>query len=489
MVRHVRRGTVAAAVAALATHGSIALVESLLQDRYARSASSTMATLATTWEYFHDQAFGHEEPAVPYLPITVRILVMVGALFKAAGYRSYPNYISAMKAQHIETGFEWDQLLMHTSGWVTRSVLRGIGPARQSCAFLFDKLAKLTGIPDTLVPMGPGNPLTFTLLAIIFLLREVEASTSRVAAWSFDDDAKELTWNLPGSKSDHKALGVRRTWPCICGHKVVPCPYHLAKAHMEWLGASSHSDEPDAPLFPNVKGAMPSKATVVTLFEAIGTLLHQALWSNEGIRLFGGHSARVTGAQLFAALGIDVNKIRILARHSGETIMRYVQDAPLRSLRSDLGLTPQGTLSSPFAVASRTEDTISQRRLHSLTAAMARLEELVEVQNLEIDAIRATAAVDSLPAFVQHTVLNTVHRLRPHEESRTICGIDVRASFKAQPHTHSHRRVTVKTYAPIRSLAGVPGILICERCLKSERKAALAKELIDADLSGDEIEE
>ena len=262
---------------------------------------------------------------------------------------------------------------------------------------------------------------------------------------------------------------------------------------MVWLQASPHSVDPDAPLFPNVKGAMPSKATVVTLFEAIGTLIQQDTWSDEGIRLFGGHSARVTGSQLFAALGIDVNKIRILARHSGETILRYVQDAPLRSLRSDLGLTPHGTLSSPFAVASRTVDSVSQRRLHSLTAAMARLEELVEVQNLEIDAIRGAAAVDLLPTYVQHTVLNTVHRLRKHGESRTICGLDVGASFKAylpsQPQARSHHRVTVKTYAPVRSLAGVPGILICERCLKSERTAALAKELIDADLSGDEVEE
>ena len=154
VVRHVRRGTTAAAVAALATFGSIALVEALLQDRYAKSASSTTATLAPTWQYFHDQAFAHADPPVPYLPITVRTLVMVGSLFKAAGYRSYPNYISAMKSQHIEAEHEWGQLLTHTSGWVTRSVLRGIGPARQSCAFLFNKLAQLTCVPETLVPMG-----------------------------------------------------------------------------------------------------------------------------------------------------------------------------------------------------------------------------------------------------------------------------------------------------------------------------------------------
>ena len=77
VVRHVRRGTTVAAVAALAAYGSIALVEALLQDRYAKSASSAMATLAATWHYFHEQAFSHEVPMIPYLPITVSILVMV----------------------------------------------------------------------------------------------------------------------------------------------------------------------------------------------------------------------------------------------------------------------------------------------------------------------------------------------------------------------------------------------------------------------------
>ena len=184
--------------------------------------------------------------------------------------------------------------------------------------------------------MGPCNPVVFALMATIFLLREVEASTARVSAWTFDDDVQELTWLLPGSKTDHKALGVRRTWPCICGLQAVPCPFHLAKQHLQWLTDSSHSSAPDAPLFPNGRGGMASKASVVATFEAIGRLIGQMLFSDEGLRLFGGHTPRGTGAQLFAALGIDINKIRILARHSGDMIMRYVADAPWRSLRSDL---------------------------------------------------------------------------------------------------------------------------------------------------------
>ena len=58
----------------------------------------------------------------------------------------------------------------------------------------------------------------------------------------------------------------------------------------------------------------------------------------DGLRRFGGHSARVSGAQFLAAYGVEVAKIKILARHSTEQIMRYVQEAPLAAIRLDLGL-------------------------------------------------------------------------------------------------------------------------------------------------------
>ena len=76
------------------------------------------------------------------------ILQAVGALFKSGGYRSFANYLSAAKAMHIEAGHEWTQLLAHTATWVTRSVLCGIGPSRQSCSFLFVRLCGLDRLPD-----------------------------------------------------------------------------------------------------------------------------------------------------------------------------------------------------------------------------------------------------------------------------------------------------------------------------------------------------
>jgi len=56
------------------------------------------------------------------------------------------------------------------------------------------------------------QPMHLALLSTLFLLREVESGTANVSAWSFDHCDKELSWNLPGSKTDPLALGTTRTW-------------------------------------------------------------------------------------------------------------------------------------------------------------------------------------------------------------------------------------------------------------------------------------
>ena len=193
VVRHLRRGAVADAAAAVASIGMTALVAALVSDRVARSGIGSSASLLKTWTSFHALAFENAGAWVPLLPITAVILQAVGALFKSGGYRSFANYLSAAKAMHIEAGYEWTQLLAHTATWVTRSVLRGIGPSRQSCSFLFANLCGLDCLPGPLVTNGPQQPQHLAILATLFLLREVEASVATITAWTLDLAACEIT--------------------------------------------------------------------------------------------------------------------------------------------------------------------------------------------------------------------------------------------------------------------------------------------------------
>ena len=67
------------------------------------------------------------------------------------------------------------------------------------------------------------------------------------------------------------------------------------------------------PLFPNVEGKVVSKLAVAEALEATVSGYGDAIRGHNGGKLLGGHSFRVTGAQLLAALGGAVVKIMVLA--------------------------------------------------------------------------------------------------------------------------------------------------------------------------------
>jgi hypothetical protein len=477
VVRNVRRGSYSDAAAELARLGVAPVLDDLVRDRHARSSIAAVTSWLTTWRRFHDLAFQGYDPVVPMFPVTPRNLVHVAALFKLGGYRAFANYLSAVKSAHIEAGFEWDQLLVHTGAWTTRSVLRGIGPARQSCSFAYDKLCAVPKQHAPLVDGGPHSPMHFTLLACIFLLREVEAANALTSAWSFNHEAREITWLLPSGKSDHLALGTRRSWGCLCELPGFGCPYHIAHEHWLWLVASPFmTPQVDSPLFPAIGGGAASKAAVVLTFEALGALTGQPLLSEIGMRLFGGHSPRVTGAQLLAAAGVEISKVRILARHSGDAILRYVADAPLKSLRSDLGI--RSTQSLVGALASQTAASAVAVRLRKLEAALITLQADVHTQAQDVVALATGFARTDDRAYLQNTITATVHCARSIDGGYAICG---------WRFATARRPLNGMAYRILHTLVNLPGSMICERCMPTERAIALSMSNADEiDLSGDE---
>jgi len=310
------------------------------------------------------------------------------------------------------------------------------------------------------------------LLSTLFLLREVEAGTARVSAWSFDHADMEISWNLPGSKTDPVALGTSRTWGCLCELRDFACPYHLAVEHSQWLlDHPTLCSDGDAPLFPTACGNHPPKTKVVDTFERLASLCNQPLTSLDGIRLFGGHSARVTGAQTFALAGLEVNQIRILARHSGDTILRYVADVPLRTLRADHGIggssssTPSLTMGPGAKAAGVTQ---LRARLSNLEEHMTKMETAIQSQSQDLIGVAARFMETAPRVYLQNTDSSAIHLVS--SEGRTACGWKFARS-----------RTSTITLA---TLSGVPGILMCEACLPSERIIAMT--LGPAPLSDDE---
>ena len=453
IVKRARRGTQASALSVLAARGVDSLVADLERDRYAASGRGDTACRNATWSRFHVMIFGKSRPV---LPSTVSQYKAVAALFKAQAYRSFPNYASSIKQAHVEAGHAWDDQLALTANWCRRSVERGMGPPRQSAPFNLSLVTKMDRTSTPFVSDGPQHPVTLLQLASIFLLREIEVAGACVSHWSFDHSAREVTWLLPASKTDHMALGVSRSWGCLCGIGSLPCPYHLAATHYKWVrdqcvSFSARAD--DFPLFPTVTGEVADKEAVVQSFEAIASALDEPLYTPDGVRRYGGHSARVTGAQSLAAHGVEVLKIRILARHSSDAIMRYVADAPLKALRQDLGLPVQDKLlqnNGTYRIL-RSRLTACERKLPEHEARISACE-----RSLELLTSSSSPTLTTPPRYIQNLLSMAIHQTKP-PGSVTVCGWDY------------SRQKALGNVITSECLEQFPWSVVCDRCLPKLR--------------------
>ena len=78
--------------------------------------------------------------------------------------------------------------------------------------------------------------------------------------------------------------------------------------------------------------------------------------------------------------------------------------------------------------------------------------------------------------FVQNTITAAIHQAKGNDGGHTFCG---------WRYAGARRRGSGLPYRFLHSLAGLPGTMICERCMPTER--ALARSTEHGDLSGDEL--
>ena len=157
-VRNTRRGDRTAVAGTDAEHHLDAL-SALRRDRVAASGRGTADSLLKTWEKFDGHARTCTGNLLPpeLFPLSPMGVEHVAACFKQGGYRSFANYLSAVRAVHIEMGFDWTLQLDAVGKWCTRSVLRGIGPARQSCPFRMDLLFRWHARVTRWCPVAPAG--------------------------------------------------------------------------------------------------------------------------------------------------------------------------------------------------------------------------------------------------------------------------------------------------------------------------------------------
>ena len=306
------------------------LFNELEADVSAKSSVSSLASLERTWTRLHREWFGSASQPFPTWPAALRA---VAAQMERLKYRSFNNYLSRAKRLHIRAGAVWDQTLEAVGSECTKSVLRGIGPPRQSAELDLDKVSALPTSSDALTPGSLCRPVDSVIVGSFFLVRELELA---LAVWrNFQVSDAVVKWCLPASKADPTAAAVTREWKCLCGDTPRPCPVHAALRIKQFRLQRDGAIDPDSPVFIVPDGRVPTKDEVVNTIEALGRLTGDKLIDELGRRRFGGHSMRVSGARYLANLGLEMFKLAVLARWNSPVLLRYVADAPLKVISDD----------------------------------------------------------------------------------------------------------------------------------------------------------
>jgi hypothetical protein len=109
--------------------------------------------------------------------------------------------------------------------------------------------------------------------------------------------------------------------------------------------------------------------------------------------LLGGHSFRVSGAQRLAALGVEVAKIMIMARWAGESVLRYVREAPLETLPKEvIALEEQRNLVTTLRAL--------RKEVHELSTKVVDTEAAGEVKVKNLEARIASVSADMVQRVV-----------------------------------------------------------------------------------------
>ena len=484
VVREPTRGTRRGTNTPLDNDLRLSMLRSYEGDTRANSAWGPNCSLKRTWTHFHCRWYGtdeHSTCATPVLPLTVGSIRGVIAQMKELGYRSVPNYVSAVKDAHISSGFVWCDMLDREARRAGRTALRGIGPAKQCGDFDLDEVVALQLGDEPLSIDGPLGPGRLAELGCFHLLRDMESSCALASHLVLDTQRMTESLELPVSKTDPTAIGCVRSWGCVCdGLHSTPCAYHAALEHMDMLNRMFAQDDgtlpADLPLFPNRHGRQSHPDSVVEMVNAIARRLNLPLTDKFGRNRFGKHVFRVSGARKLAALGIATAIIMLLARWSSQVVLRYIADSPLATLTSqyrDRALGEgakkevKGFTSAEF-VALRDRVTEQEARIDQMHAEHTKQDNVLRerVSCLE----RMKHAVD-LP-FVRNTRSGKWHHAGA-------------VSAMMDPHFWCTPCGWKYAHAPFARSEKLPINLhvlqLCDRCLPAEREALQSSQANDSE--------
>ena len=274
------------------------------------------------------------------LPVTAEVIVALGSSLKMGGYRSAEGYLHLLRVRAERGGQTIPPALDRLFKDAARSCARGLGPPVRPLALPLLRLGELPSDDGPWSVGGPVGPRNLLIAGSWFLMRELEASTTRAALAVVSKEPlsgeEVVTWHLPASKNDQSALGAARTHGCCCrGAAGVGCPVCSIKAQHALLRRlfpqcwRDGAFAPDFPLFPTTGGVAAEKHAVAETIAAAARLLGCPAESADGSARITGHTMRITGAQGLARAGLDPWAVQLLGRWGSATVLQYIQEVPL----------------------------------------------------------------------------------------------------------------------------------------------------------------
>lgn len=323
-----KRASLAHALEAAAPNNRKKSLEALDFDMLSRSSNPSMESRVRTYQAI---CAAWEMSPWPLTPTNIRC---VAASFKMGGYRSAGVYFSAVTSyqmRHLRT--EVDGITRRCIKDCVRSIRRGLGVTALKDAFDARLLVKVAVADDT-IPFSfseVGHLRDASLIAIWFMLREIEFSNAKLLHLTLIGDEVQLT--LPLHKTDSYGRLTTRSLKCCCRiRRSTLCPWHAAERYLVRVSLHQHLRGGDQfPLFPTEDGRTPSKYMVINAFRKLiselGVPIDRIDPQGRSVARFGGHVMRVSGAQMLASSGIHIQLVQLLGRWSSQAIERYVQES------------------------------------------------------------------------------------------------------------------------------------------------------------------
>ena len=252
------------------------------------------------------------EAGVHLLPVTNAGMELLAAALKAGMYSSAVTYLKILKQLHTQAGHPWTADLEETRIECSRTLGRGIGPAKRAA------VVRLEALPGRWEQAGTA--IDVAVVGAIWLLRGAEVGAILVEHAEVAQDEKSACLWLGPTKTNPSGKECQRILRCACrsgddmfiGTRVRPV-HALQRILRRQVAAGFTSKHPIVSGSDGLALSPVKARRLIAL--GLGT---QAL--NE-------HSLRRMGAQFYARRGVFLSFVQVLGRWRSATIERYVADA------------------------------------------------------------------------------------------------------------------------------------------------------------------